>query len=172
MKKTVLFAAALISASFSVSAKVAEPAVPMTYTGAAAVPTDAEEKEIAALFDRWNAALATGKPTEVAKLYAPNGVLEPTVSNEVRDTPAKITNYFTEFLTLKPQGKINYRQIRVLDDDTALDVGVYTFTLTRDGKPSKVQARYTYVYEKIDGEWKIMNHHSSAMPQPVDISKL
>ena len=170
MNKTVLFVTALVF-SASVSAKVAEP-VPMTYTGAAAVPTNAAEKEIAALFDRWNAALATGKPSEVAKLYAPNGVLEPTVSNEVRDTPAKITNYFVQFLALKPQGKINYRQIRVLDDDTALDVGVYTFTLIKDGKPAKVQARYTYVYEKIDGEWKIMNHHSSAMPQAVDVSKL
>ena len=28
------------------------------------------------------------------------------------------------------------------------------------------------VAEKINGEWKIMNHHSSAMPEPVDSSRL
>lgn len=152
------------------SALAAEAA--KTYSGVAPAPSTASEREIAALFDRWNAALAAGKPVDVARLYAPNGVLAPTVSNEVRDTPQKIEEYFTHFLQLKPQGTINYRQIRVLDENTALDTGVYTFALTQNGAPAKVQARYTYLYEKINGEWKIMNHHSSAMPEPVDASKL
>lgn len=131
---------------------------------------DAQTREIAALFDRWNAALATGKPSQVAALYAQNGVLQPTVSNEVRVGPAAIERYFVEFLKTKPQGVIDDREIRMLDADTALDAGVYTFSLTKDGKPTKVQARYTYLYEKIDGEWKIMNHHSSAMPEPTAAS--
>ena len=163
MKKTALFTAALM---LSATAFAKSPAsAPMTYTGAAAAPTNAAEKEIAGLFDRWNAALATGKPEEVTKLYAPNGILEPTVSNEVRDTPEKIQDYFVHFLALKPQGTINYRQIRVLDDNTALDAGVYTFRLVKDGKPTKVQARYTYVYEYRNGQWLISHHHSSAMPE-------
>ena len=49
----------------------------------------------------------------------------------------------------------------------ALDSGVYTFSLVKEGKPVKVQARYTYLYEKVEGEWKIMNYHSSAMPEKV-----
>lgn len=53
---------------------------------------------------------------------------------------------------------------------TPLDAGVYIFTLTEDDKPVKVQARYTDLYEKIDGEWKIMNHHDSAMPGPTAAS--
>ncbi len=168
MKKTPLLIA--IAAALPASIVLANPA--KTYTGQPAAPQAAAEREIAGLFDRWNAALATGKPDEVARLYAPNGVLAPTVSNEVRDTPEKIHEYFTKFLQMKPQGKINYRQIRVLDDNTALDTGVYTFSLNDSGKSSKVQARYTYLYEKINGEWKIMNHHSSAMPEPIDSTKL
>lgn len=168
MKKSTV----LLSVIAALPVSVALAGVPKTYFGSAPAPSVASEKEIAALFDRWNAALATGKPEEVARLYAPNGVLAPTVSNEVRDTPEKIQEYFTKFLQLKPQGNVNYRQIRVLDDNTALDTGVYTFSLNDSGKASKVQARYTYLYEKINGEWKIMNHHSSAMPEPIDSTKL
>lgn len=161
---TPLILAIALGLSTSLAAKEGSPTV---YSGLAPTPSGAAEKEIAALFDRWNAALATGDPAAVAGLYAPDGILEPTVSNQVRATPAAIQDYFTEFLKLKPQGVINYREIRVLDEDSALDAGVYTFSLTKDGQPTQVQARYTYVYEKIDGEWKIMNHHSSAMPEVV-----
>lgn len=168
MKKSAVFLAAL---TFSVCAYTA-PAAPKTYTGVATAPATASEREVAGLFDRWNAALATGKPEAVLELYAPNAILEPTVSNEVRDTPEKIKDYFVHFMQMKPHGVINYRQIRVLDENTALDAGVYTFRLIKDGAPSKVQARYTFVYEKLNGEWRIMNHHSSSMPEKVDVSKL
>lgn len=138
---------------------------PAKYHDVAPAPATAAEKEIAGLFDRWNAALATGKTSEVVKLYAPNGNLQPTVSNKIRATPKEIGDYFDHFLALKPKGTINYRQIRVLDENTAFDSGAYTFDIIKDGKPSKVRARYTYVYEKINGDWKIMNHHSLAMPE-------
>jgi uncharacterized protein (TIGR02246 family) len=170
MRKTVAVLALGSLLGVGTIALAADPA--KTYTGVAPAPSTAGEREIAGLFDRWNAALATGKPAEVARLYASNAVLAPTVSNEVRDTPEKIEDYFTHFLQLKPQGTVNYRQIRVLDENTALDAGVYTFAVTQNGAPAKVQARYTYLYEKVNGEWKIMNHHSSAMPEPVDQSKL
>jgi uncharacterized protein (TIGR02246 family) len=42
-----------------------------------------ERESIAALFDRWNEALATKDPATVANLYGHDAVLLPTVSNEV-----------------------------------------------------------------------------------------
>ncbi|WP_372391656.1 SgcJ/EcaC family oxidoreductase [Xanthomonas sp. NCPPB 3582] len=138
----------------------------MHYTDKAKLPAGGEEREVAALFDTWNAALASGDPEKVADLYAPDGVLLPTVSNEVRASREQIEKYFEMFLTKKPKGVVNYRTVRVLDDDSAVDAGVYTFTLTdKNGKTSDVQARYTFVYEKRDGKWLIINHHSSAMPE-------
>ncbi|MEB0048905.1 DUF4440 domain-containing protein, partial [Pseudomonas sp. Dout3] len=71
-------------------------------------------------------------------------VLQPTVSNHVRTTPAQIKNYFEHFLVHKPQGQINYREIRQLGSNVPMDSGVYTYSLTEPtGKTRQVQARYT-----------------------------
>jgi uncharacterized protein (TIGR02246 family) len=127
--------------------------------------TPPTKNEISALFSEWNKALATGDSQTVTSLYAPDGVLLPTVSNDVRTTPDEIKAYFDVFLKLKPQGVIDEENIQILDDNSAINSGVYTFTLVKDGKPEKVQARYTYVYEKMGDKWLIKNHHSSAMPE-------
>lgn len=120
------------------------------------------------LFDKWNAALATEDPNKVADLYAPNGVLLPTVSNSVRSDRKGLVDYFTNFCKLKPQGVIDEYGVRqeAVDSDGNSSVisnsGIYTFTLGADG--SIVQCRYTYVYKKIGDEWKILSHHSSQLP--------
>jgi uncharacterized protein (TIGR02246 family) len=127
---------------------------------------DPSQEFIAKQFDIWNAALQTRDPNKVAALYCqPGGVLLPTVSNQVRTNRAEITDYFVHFLELKPAGKIDRAYIRILGPDTALNSGVYTFRLIKDGKPTDVQARYTFVYQKVQGKWCIMDHHSSAMPE-------
>lgn len=123
-------------------------------------------EQIKALFADWNAALATGDPQKVADRYAPNAVLLPTVSNKVRDNRAEIVDYFEHFLQGKPQGTILDSHVAVLNADDAIDAGTYRFALTKNGKPTTVDARYTFVYEKIGGRWLIVNHHSSAMPEP------
>ncbi len=130
----------------------------------ASLPT---EGEIAALFDRWNATLQNGGPHDMALLYAENGVLLPTVSNVPRSNRVEIGEYFEHFLALSPRGTINERYIAILDDNTAIDSGIYTFDILRNGVPDFVVARYSYVYERVNGRWQIQSHHSSAMPEPV-----
>jgi uncharacterized protein (TIGR02246 family) len=128
--------------------------------------TKASQQDIAALFPVWNAALATGDPNKVADLYAPDAVLLPTVSDDVRTSRAEIVDYFQHFLENKPSGTIEKELVNVLDADTAINTGVYRFAITgKDGKPTEVEARYTYVYELRDGKWLIVNHHSSSMPE-------
>jgi len=141
-------------------------ATPYVYRTVAEQPKSVNDQEIAALFDKWNATLKTGSASAVASLYAPDAMLQPTVSNKVRTTPAEIQDYFDHFLIGKPVGTINFREIRRLGPDAAMDSGVYTFTLTNaDGSKRDVQARYTFLYERLNGQWKILNHHSSAMPE-------
>lgn len=128
------------------------------------------KQAIANLFAGWNAALATGDARKVADRYASDAVLLPTVSNKVRANRAQVIDYFTKFLASKPQGVIKESFVHVLDRTTAIDSGVYVFTLTKDGKRQRVEARYTFVYELRHGKWLIVNHHSSAMPEPVSAS--
>ena len=119
------------------------------------------EKEIASLFEGWNAALATGKPEAVVARYANTSILLPTVSNVPRLTPEARRDYFEMFLKNKPQGKIDSRLIQI-GCNSAIDAGIYTFTF---GDGRKVQARFTYTYGWDGKQWLITSHHSSAMPE-------
>ncbi|MGL4881899.1 MAG: DUF4440 domain-containing protein, partial [Waterburya sp.] len=69
--------------------------------------------------------------------------------NDELDTPDEIKNYFIG-LTQKPDLKVvfNGQNVRVLDDNTATNSGLYTFSYTENGKTVEVPARYTFLYEK------------------------
>ncbi|MDC6472508.1 SgcJ/EcaC family oxidoreductase [Luminiphilus sp.] len=118
--------------------------------------------DVVALFDSWNAALATLNPDAVTTLYAEDAVLLPTVSNQVRHNHTEIRDYFVGFLQKSPQGVIDESNVCILSDTHATNSGVYTFTF---GDGSSVTARFSYLYVATADGWKILQHHSSAMPE-------
>ncbi|GAB2697465.1 SgcJ/EcaC family oxidoreductase [Kitasatospora kifunensis] len=152
-------------ATYAVGTNAAPPAARVAVASAAQPSTQLPSRaQIAALFDRWNAALATGDPNRVADLYTPDAVLLPTLST-IRTDRAGIVDYFRTFLQSKPVGRIQQRVITVLGPTSAVDTGLYQFTLTnQDGTKSTVDARYTFVYALRGGSWLIVSHHSSKVP--------
>jgi len=120
--------------------------------------------KIAALFDQWNEALQTLEPDAVVDLYAEDAILLPTLSNAVRHNHTEIRDYFVDFLKKRPRGTINESNVRSCGD-TAVHSGVYTFELTSNGETSHAQCRFTYVYAMQGETWKIIEHHSSLMPE-------
>ena len=104
---------------------------------------------------------SNGDPQKVAELYETNAILLPTVSNKVRHNHEEIADYFVNFLAKGPVGKIDESNVRTFGD-VAINSGVYTFTF-KDG--SSVQARFSYVYRWNGQDWRIIEHHSSAMPE-------
>jgi uncharacterized protein (TIGR02246 family) len=121
-----------------------------------------DEREIAALFDRWNRSLQSGDVQAVVANYAERSILLPTVSNTPRITVAEKADYFEHFLQNKPVGKIDMHFIQI-GCNTAFDAGLYTFTFGTTG--AQVKARYTYTYVWNGTQWLITSHHSSAMPE-------
>lgn len=120
------------------------------------------QAEIAGLFERWNSSLITGDPHQVLSNYAADSVLLPTLSNVPRLTPAAKEDYFEHFLVNRPSGKIDSRTIQ-LGCNSAVDIGLYTFTFGKTG--AVVHARYTYTYKWDGQQWLISSHHSSGMPE-------
>jgi len=120
---------------------------------------------ILGLFDRWNRALQSGDPNAVAACYDPGAVLLPTVSNEPRRTPAAIAEYFAHFLKLHPVGRIVDATVHRLCPDAAVFSGLYTFEVDGPGGRVDVPARFTFVYQRSPEGWRILEHHSSGMPE-------
>src|ERR1043165_3348560 len=118
-------------------------------------------QEIAALCDRWNNSLKTRNPIKVNVNYWDNAILLATISNKPRVNSAERIDYFKDFLTKHPVGKIDSRTIKI-GCNKAIDTGLYTFTL-KDGK--KVHARYTFTYRWDGHKWLISSHHSSVLPE-------
>lgn len=132
--------------------------------------TEKAEKEVAETTDTWLNTVTSGSEgvvDEVVALYAEDGVLWGTVSEQVRDTPAEIRDYFEYFAKL-PELSVSYYKgcLRMYDENLAINSGYYTFTYSKDGKTKEVPARYSFTYQKNgSNQWKIIEHHSSALPE-------
>ncbi|KAL7531292.1 LOW QUALITY PROTEIN: hypothetical protein ACHAWF_003712 [Thalassiosira exigua] len=139
-----------------------------------ASPADPRSLIVVLFFSFWNSFRfsrlfsAQGDSRIVAKRYAKRAVLLPTVSDAPRTDFGGIKDYFDAFLLKKPQGKIVEGDVRV-GDGWAQDAGIYEFTMGATG--DVVRARYTFVYVFEDNQWKIAHHHSSVMPEGIDIAK-
>lgn len=121
-----------------------------------------DEAEAARLFDRWNEALKSGDAHNVVSNYAAHSILLATLSNKPRITVAEKLDYFGHFLEKKPSGKIDFRFF-VPGCNSAVDAGLYTFTMGATGET--IHARYTFTYAWDGRQWLITSHHSSLMPE-------
>jgi hypothetical protein len=103
-----------------------------------AMNDDITEEEVRSLFTLWNDALA-GMQSFTAR----------TDFDFIKD-------YFENFLLRNPKGEIKEGHIRI-GDGWEKDSGIYEFTMGADG--TKVKGRYSFIYIKEYGQWKIMHHH-------------
>jgi len=125
------------------------------------------KEDVAAATTKWASALGQNDPDKVLPFYAKDAVLWGTLSPTVRSTPAALREYFVNAYKALPELKVVFGEqlIRVYGN-TAVNTGYYTFSFVRDGESKTWPARYSFTYVKQGGDWLIVDHHSSAMPQP------
>jgi uncharacterized protein (TIGR02246 family) len=132
-------------------------------TGASAGP----KEDVAAAGSTWAAALGQDQPDKVLQLYSDDAVLWGTLSPTVRADRSALRDYFVTAFRVLPGLKVAFgdQLIRVYGN-TAINTGYYTFTYVKDGETKVFPARYSFTYVNNSGNWLIVDHHSSAMPQP------
>jgi uncharacterized protein (TIGR02246 family) len=136
--------------------------------GLALQPAAAGPKEdVAAAGEKWATVFAENNPDTIMPLYAKDGVLWGTLSPTVRSDPAALKAYFVGAFQALPKATVKFgdQLIRVYGD-TAVNTGYYTFSYTKDGETKSIPARYSFTYVKDGNDWKIVDHHSSAVPPP------
>jgi len=120
-------------------------------------------------FKLWNDALVARDYDKVASLYSSTELsFLPTVSPDfIRDSHST-REYFINFLKKLPEGTITADNVQSYGEDAYLHSGMYTFMTGPADNRTPVQARFSYMWRRIDGAWKIVHHHSSALPKNPD----
>ncbi len=117
-------------------------------------------------FKTWNDALKQKDFDKVAALYSSTDLsFLPTVSPKFIRDPHSTKEYFMEFLKKLPDGTITSDNVQRFGPDAYLHTGLYTFTTGPAESRQAVEARFSYMWRKVDGAWKIVHHHSSALPK-------
>ena len=124
-----------------------------------------DKEDVAAATAKWAEVFVLDDPDPILSLYDTEGVLWGTISPTRRDTPDALRDYFVKAFKALPGHKVTFgdQLIRVYGN-TAINTGYYTFSFVKDGNPTSLPARYSFVYVKRNGDWKIVDHHSSKSP--------
>lgn len=127
----------------------------------------APDEEVAAATQAWAEAYNSRAPERVVALYAPDAVLWGTVSPVLRDTPAAVAAYF-QGMPDRPHARVQIGEHRIrVFGDVAINTGYYTFTDRRpDGTTESYASRFSFTYQRREGFWWIVDHHSSRVPAP------
>jgi hypothetical protein len=122
------------------------------------------QQDVEAATEAWAAAYNSHSVGQVLARYHDDAVFWGTVSPTLRDTPAEVEDYFSG-LPNRPDAQVQIGEHRVrVFGDTALNTGFYTFTDVANGETVSRPARFSFAYRLVNGEWLIVDHHSSQLP--------
>jgi len=112
------------------------------------------------LLQKWVGAIKSGDPKQVTNLYHDDGILLGTFSNKERVGHELILEYFENLLKSPVDIEIVSEHPHDFES-AAVNSGLYNFVT--NGKT--INARFSFVYNRDNDEWKIVSHHSSIMPE-------
>jgi uncharacterized protein (TIGR02246 family) len=130
--------------------------------------SDDEAAAVRVATEAWIAAFNRCDSTAICALYDPQAVLWGTTAAELITTPQGIAAYFDAVFALRPAPHMALVDVlpRVFGD-MAVSTGRYTLTLSPAPQLREVPARFSFTWRRSEGVWRIVDHHSSAMPAPL-----
>lgn len=115
----------------------------------------------------WKEAIESKHLQNIASLYCDKAVLMGALSPNVAHGKKEISSYF-KLLKSLDQLSVHFFETRINKlGHTAINSGIYRFDFIENGEQKSIVARYTFVleYKEATGQWLIINHHSSLLPQ-------
>ena len=118
-------------------------------------------KHLPGILKSWANAIQLRNPSVMIDYYTNNAILVGTFSYPIEIGKKQIFKYFLDFLD-KPGLKCKVTSnVNQQLNDLVISSGTYVFTYGN----KEVQARYTFVFKNIGGQLRIVNHHSSELPE-------
>ena len=112
------------------------------------------------MLETWGNKIRTNDHKQVASLYHNDGLLLGTFSDIERKGHDLISKYFENLFKSQVDVEI-VTQNKHETESLVTNSGLYNFIV--DGKT--VNARFSFVFIKINDDWKILSHHSSILPE-------
>lgn len=129
---------------------------------------DGDEASVRATTEAWIVAFNRADAAAIAALYDPQAVLWGTTAAHLITTAQGITAYFNAVFALQPVPRmVLVDALPRVFGDVAVSSGRYTLTLSPAPHLREVPARFSFTYRRTAGAWRIVDHHSSAMPAPL-----
>lgn len=117
----------------------------------------------------WKDAIKARQLNKIVNLYSEKAILLGAFSPEVATSKKEISQYFKE-LFKRTDLSVHFLETYITKlEEVAINTGILRFDYTQDGNKRSAVARYTFVlqYSSITGQWLIVNHHSSVLPQKI-----
>jgi uncharacterized protein (TIGR02246 family) len=128
------------------------------------MPHDSKETVVLAI-DQWAAAFNNCDASAARALYSKQPALWGTVSTTLITSAEGVQQYFERLCSSSPKPRVEIQEQRPRQfGDLAVNTGTYTFTVFPGGQERKVPARFSFTYWREDGQWRIVDHHSSLLP--------
>ncbi|MFW6076187.1 MAG: YybH family protein [Hyphomicrobiales bacterium] len=119
--------------------------------------TAADEQQIRDLEQQWLAAVEERDLDAIVALFAEDGrILPPNAEPAMgRDSVREAWSGILELPELEPS--FAPTDVRVADSgDIAYTIGTYQLAFEDEGEPVQDSGKYVDIWEKVDGEWKMM----------------
>ena len=108
----------------------------------------------------WVEKIRENNASQVTDLYNDDAILLGTFSDIERHGKELIFNYFENLLRSKIDVEI-ITQHEHKKDSMIVSSGFYNFIVD----DNTIKARFSFVFVKTKGSWKILSHHSSELPK-------